>query len=184
MFRLVTFLGLGIVTKPKKAAAIAAVEPEWKLEHEKCSSCGKDFPVPISLHHSIQECDYNLSAADRAEQLQVQLAGCGVAALGGTNPDMVATPDHYGWSPSYQDVLDLRRKYGAAVRILAERSPLGQEIALYPCGCSAVVNHFVVGCIDGAELGRSDIPRYCDEHGNINETNRAHVIHGTKIFGL
>lgn len=45
------------------------------------------------------------------EKLQVQLAGCSVVALGGTKD--IAKQGDYGWSPAYQDVLDLRRKYNA-----------------------------------------------------------------------
>jgi len=44
------------------------------------------------------------------EQLRVQLAGCGVAALGGQE---VAKKGDYGWSASYQDVLKLRKKFEA-----------------------------------------------------------------------
>jgi hypothetical protein len=46
----------------------------------------------------------------RIEQLQTQLAGCSVAACGGLAP---VTQDQYGWSPSYQDVVELRQKYDA-----------------------------------------------------------------------
>jgi len=44
------------------------------------------------------------------ERLRVQLAGCGVAALGGTDDPVVATEGQWGWSPVYQDVLNLRRE--------------------------------------------------------------------------
>ena len=46
-----------------------------------------------------------------AEQLQVQLAGCGAAALGAT--DNPAKPGDYGYSAAYRDVLALRMEYDA-----------------------------------------------------------------------
>ena len=60
-----------------------------------------------------------------AEQLRVQLAGCGVAANGGPcgGNEVVASRGDYGWTPAYQAVLDLRQKYEdleRMVRKLAE----------------------------------------------------------------
>ena len=45
---------------------------------------------------------------EEIEQLRVQLAGCSVAALGGTNKEHIAKEGDYGWSVAYQDVLNLR----------------------------------------------------------------------------
>ena len=61
-----------------------------------------------------------LSAAERRiEQLEVQLAGCGVAALGWSKDDP-AKPGDYGYSASYGDVLTLREKFTSAERRIAE----------------------------------------------------------------
>lgn len=49
------------------------------------------------------------SMQDSEEKLEVQLAGCMAAANGATSD--VALKGSYGWSPAYQDVLDLRGKY-------------------------------------------------------------------------
>ncbi len=57
---------------------------------------------------------------DEAEQLRVQLAGCGVAAQGHVNPDQLAVRGQYGWSPSYQDVVDLRIRYDNLLKRVAE----------------------------------------------------------------
>lgn len=46
---------------------------------------------------------------EEIEQLQVQLAGCLMAADGGTKD--IAKKGSYGWSPAYQAVLDLRKKF-------------------------------------------------------------------------
>ena len=45
------------------------------------------------------------------EQQRVQLAACSVAVYGGTKDP--AKRGDYGWSVTYQDVLDLRIKYDA-----------------------------------------------------------------------
>jgi hypothetical protein len=47
----------------------------------------------------------------KVDKLRVQLAGCAVAAQGGIRGNLVAKKGAYGWSPAYQDVLNLRRKY-------------------------------------------------------------------------
>ena len=48
---------------------------------------------------------------DTIEQLRVQLAGCGVAALGYAKDKNDCNKGDYGWSASFQDVKDLWGKY-------------------------------------------------------------------------
>jgi len=56
---------------------------------------------------------------EECERLRVQLAGCSVAALVAGPP---AEQGSYGWSPAYQDVVDLRKRYeGAMARLNAIR---------------------------------------------------------------
>lgn len=50
---------------------------------------------------------------DQKEQLQVQLAGCLMAAEGNSE----AKEGDYGWSPAYQAVVELRRKYNALINV-------------------------------------------------------------------
>lgn len=52
--------------------------------------------------------------------LRIQLAGCGVAAAGGTSGPVVANEGEYGWSPSYQSVLDLRIERDALAKRVAD----------------------------------------------------------------
>lgn len=58
---------------------------------------------------TIGKCAGCKSLEKRVEKLEVQLAGCDIAALGYI--DEPIKKGDYGWSPSYQDVLHLRMKY-------------------------------------------------------------------------
>jgi hypothetical protein len=51
------------------------------------------------------------------DQRDVQLAGCSVAAMGGTSETVRAKQGDYGWSVAYQDVLNLRLRIEAALAL-------------------------------------------------------------------
>lgn len=93
----------------KARAHIDRLEEIAKLVHNQASS----------YYHLAQWLlEENETLGKEVEQLQVQLAGVGVAALGGTREWMRAKPYSYGWSPAYQDTLELRLKYDKVVEAL------------------------------------------------------------------
>ena len=53
---------------------------------------------------------------DKIEQLRVQLAGCGVAALGYAKGKNDCKKGGYGWSQSFEDVKTLWAKYSAVLK--------------------------------------------------------------------
>ena len=71
-------------------------------------------------------------AIKELDQANVQLAGCGVAALGWSKDDP-AKPGDYGYSASYGNVLALRKKFElltARVEALVECCHIGQSAAV------------------------------------------------------
>lgn len=64
------------------------------------------------------------SSCKECEQHRVQLAGVSVAALGGTKPSSIVKKFQYGWSPAYQDTLNLRRKYDDLLKSLPKKEQL------------------------------------------------------------
>lgn len=129
-------LGFGVAAK-----AATASQGDSELAANEAFPASERFKL---LYQRIER------AEGDAERKEVSLAGCSTAAMGATNPEHVCAPDQWAWHPAYQDVLDLRRKFDAALRMIRERSPKGNVDVFYPCGCSAT--------------GPVDLPRYCGEH--------------------
>jgi hypothetical protein len=85
---------------------MCGVEDPDLEEDEMCRSCLVNHSQDnYSLYDEIE------SLSREVEQLRVQLAGCSTAALGATRPEHIAVGGDYGWSPAYQDVLNLRLAY-------------------------------------------------------------------------
>ncbi|MFA6270761.1 MAG: hypothetical protein WC657_06175 [Candidatus Paceibacterota bacterium] len=74
--------------------------------------------------------EHSLTEAE-LEQLRVQLAGCGAAALGATKDP--AKQGDYGWSAAYQDVLNLRLELERVTGELATAMRIGDAMAKTLC---------------------------------------------------
>lgn len=89
--------------------------PEWEKELDRQLGEAVYF-------HAAEEI---VRLGTEVEQLRVQLAGCLVAAEGGTDPAVIAKDGDYGWSLAYQRVLELRHSFD-------EVCPSGVKTALIP----------------------------------------------------
>lgn len=78
----------------------------------------KTFTVGLSDERDRWK-EAQVAVQSRAEQLEVQLAGCDVAAIGWSQKSPAKRGD-YGWSQSYQSVLELRQRFDKAESELAD----------------------------------------------------------------
>lgn len=84
----------------------------------------QDIPWLIEQLETVQ--GIAKQSRQEGEQCDVQLAGCSVAALGGTKD--TATRGDYGWSPTYQSMLDLRQERD---RLAEENRKLREALGWY-----------------------------------------------------
>lgn len=120
------------------------------------------MPSPMKLAKDITS--YVDQIKDESERRETSLAGVTTAAHGATGALNTAQRDDWAWHPAYQDTLNLRRKFDAALRMLAERIPPRQQIMFYACGCAALGN-----LPDGEML-----PLQCGREGH--ETGAASIV--------
>lgn len=86
-----------------------SARPGYLDDSGLCAACAS-IPMHTRIHIRTLE--------EKIEQLRVQLAGCSVAALGGTNNP--ASVGDYGWSLAYEDTLRLRRSFDELLAALRE----------------------------------------------------------------
>lgn len=64
-------------------------------------------------------------------RLHTKLAGCAVAANGGISGEQLAKPFSYGWSKSYQDVVDLRIKYERLLALTEDKLKISSSVRIF-----------------------------------------------------
>jgi hypothetical protein len=111
---------------------------------------------------------------DAVEQLRVQLAGCSVAALGGISEPVLAHIGDYGWSPAYQDVLDLRNEY-ESTKVALEKAEADAAAMRQACKAARHSLTTVHGLVATDKIGEFDpgLKFTIDEQNVISEIDSA-----------